>query len=48
MTRAAYLPVTREVRDRANEHLRRMAARGFGCTVDEALRVAKLCEEALK
>lgn len=28
----AYLPVTPEVRDRANEYLAGMAARGFGVT----------------
>lgn len=35
----AYLPVTPEVRDRANAYLRGMAARGFGTTVEEAVRL---------
>jgi hypothetical protein len=35
-----YLPVQPEVKAIANEHLASMSARGFGCTVEEAVRKA--------
>lgn len=38
----AFLPVTREVRDRANEWLRAMAARGFVASAEDAVRFASL------
>lgn len=41
---SAYLPVLPSVRDRANEYLQGMAYRGFGCTVEEAVRMATLAE----
>lgn len=34
----AYLPLPFADRDRVNDYLRAMAARGFGCTVEGAIR----------
>lgn len=43
MMAAAYLPVTPEVRDRANAYLAGMAARGFvPPPMDEAVRLASI------
>jgi hypothetical protein len=38
----AYLPLPLKVRDRANAILRSFAARGFGCTVEAAIEIAKV------